>query len=419
MKKIFVCFFMFFSIITIFSQSMEIVHTFRFGEPFGLNRNWDRVEGVPEGPNAIYFQDNNLIIPDSTPPGQWRIFDEKSFVEISNILKPSHGFSISPLNSLAKGSRNKLFNLYLRRDRFPTKYSYAIDNSNIQERDQISFDYKFFLTENFLFAQTNNNELISWELLEDGRYTYRNVKETQEWLDSGVGEHIGYHIGPSKKHNFGDFRIANSGLYMGYLWRNLIFPEGEYKQISNLRDFEYIGGDSKGLSYYWGIGPLPIDYGKIFKDPNFQVMIAIVDTWTRKVTFRMLEPGSWTPPYDDDHNLLGTFPKAIHPNGDVYFFDADEEKQEYELKRLKNDWWEEMGVDQRKIARIRSNHIPLRNEESNDSGNNGYNFANEYVWVLDEGDSAIDESGTATKWIQVQKIDGRKGWIYETEVYWE
>ncbi|WP_020614764.1 hypothetical protein [Sediminispirochaeta bajacaliforniensis] len=417
MKKIGFNFLFLFVSVCAFSQTFDLIKRFPDKQPFDFKLSWNKVEGFKPGPRFIGFVDNQIVFLYSDRM-EWILMDMEDDYRIVKTIKTGIGGRfLRKFNNdyvLTRIYSNGFLSIYNRDLNHAPILNIALSDSM-----NINSDYSPFLTENFLFAQTNNNELISWELLEDGRYTYRNVKETQEWLDSGVGEHIGYHIGPSKKHNFGDFRIANSGLYMGYLWRNLIFPEGEYKQISNLRDFEYIGGDSKGLSYYWGIGPLPIDYGKIFKDPNFQVMIAIVDTWTRKVTFRMLEPGSWTPPYDDDHNLLGTFPKAIHPNGDVYFFDADEEKQEYELKRLKNDWWEEMGVDQRKIARIRSNHIPLRNEESNDSGNNGYNFANEYVWVLDEGDSAIDESGTATKWIQVQKIDGRKGWIYETEVYWE
>lgn len=213
--------------------------------------------------------------------------------------------------------------------------------------------------------------------------------------------------------------VEGGALHLMYIGRDLQFPKDEAAP-KDLEELSFIGLDSKGLSYYWGLGPAPANHRKMRQDGyDFQVMIVVIDTWTKKVTYRIMDKDAWTPPKDELNNLIGIFPKAIAPNGDVYFFDADEEKQEYELKRLRNDWWSEMGVDQRNIARITSNHIPLRKEQNNAGGNNGYNFANEFVWILEEGNAVVDDEGNNTKWIQIQKIDGRTGWIYETEVYWE
>lgn len=397
---------MFYIILNINAQQFEIIETFSFGDPFDFTPNWDRIEGYPLGPSKIYFHDGVIKIKGTREPRILLNLENENIIDQTIEYIPDGAFQVQPTGVMAYGNYKKGF-----------KFSY---NNNLYSLSNTGWprleNLVPFITQNYVFAQTLNKDLISWELLENGDYVYRNVEETTEMLELGLGELLGHHKGPYGSTNyFGDFTIRNYALNYEFDWKNYNFTDTEYYNLRNLKKFGFLGYDKKGINYFFTFLPEPLSLNNNKISEPFQILFAFVDVWTKKVYFRELPINDWTPILDEFGSLIGQFPRAIHPNGDIYFFDADEDKEEYQLKKLTNNWWEEIGVSDRKIARINSNHIPFYNEQDIKSNINGFCFENEFVWIQSEGGELNDDSN----WIHIQKIDGRKGWILDSDIYWE
>lgn len=266
-----------------------------------------------------------------------------------------------------------------------------------------------FLTDNTLFLKVGES-FISFLLLPDGEVEYRGIEETLEWLDAGNDQRIGLWQDDYGRFFFGEQSMGSNRYYTHAIWKNLIIPDGEFESLTDLNNFGHFGVDSRGLNYYIRNGSPFVRGNPINSTDPFQVYIAIVDTWTRNVTFRVLPYGAWDPPRNEE-GLFGMYPNAVHPNGDVYFFDADREAQEFQLKRLTNDWWAELGVDQRRIGRSTVNHVPLLEEPGENGPAYAHNFENEFVWVLEE--RQLDQL-----WYRIRKVSGAEGWIPADTVYW-
>jgi hypothetical protein len=279
-----------------------------------------------------------------------------------------------------------------------------------------------YLTGNMLFIASYQGDIVSWELHPEGKTLYRDIDATQEWLADGNAEKIGIqNIG--RLLYFGDFAIDYFAPLSYKNWKNYIFPEGEFSVLKQMPG-RYIGTDTKGLSYFLLAYPLG-NITEAYTMDAFQFGLAILDTWTRKVYFRIYPKGVWDPPRRMDSSgskypdVIIIESWSVNPNGEVYFVDADKKKQEYQLKKLHNNWWEETGADKRKIARIEHNYTPLRTEAIIDSKNNGYNYEREFVWILDESKKTELIDGKNASWLRVRKMDGREGWILSSEVYYE
>ena len=240
---------------------------------------------------------------------------------------------------------------------------------------------------------------------------YSPPTETLPWLQANQ-EEFGY-VKNQRYTLFGEYALE-SGKYMFWnIWQNLIPPkEGPFAGLTTTQDYEYVGVDGKGLIYYQKYHKPIISPGK---NPNYTAAIdvIIVDTWTRRVIGRTIPAGQWQPAYTEEWRVLGKFPSFIHPDGSYYIFDASLQPREYHLKRLANDWWQELGVDQRRIGRMKQNKVPLYEQNQTASTFSSYNYENEYVWVLEE-----KKVGTAL-WFKIRKMDGREGWIPSDVVHFE
>jgi len=419
-KKISILFFLG-SLSTLFSQNLDIVHSFPFGSPFDYYESWDNVEGVGPGIHFLDFPNAEIVCIGNKTPASWMIYrtmpnDWNLIENVSAEMGPYYCVGNNKNIVLYEFYSNK--GIYVYETDNPINYTHYIPYDNVLRENRVAGGLPLFITENILIFENSRKKLFTWELQPDGTYTFRDAEETQQWFEEGMGEYLGYHKGPSNYDNyFGDFRITGiDTVHTGYIWRDYIFEDSQFPDLTSLRGWSPLGYDSHGINYFYIYGPEPFSLDLDRLNYPYQIVIAIVDTWTKKVYFRMLPEGAWTPPRLSENNqTIGTYPKAIHPNGDIYFFDADLELQEYQLKRLQNDWYPEMGVDQRRIGRMEHNHIPLQNEPNDAAGNNGYNFANEFIWVLEEG----PEIDGGDRWVLVRKIDGREGWIRESELYFE
>ncbi len=172
----------------------------------------------------------------------------------------------------------------------------------------------------------------------------------------------------------------------------------KYVDITNMNQTEYVlfGKDSKGLMYYR-------DFPSGNDNVNIEFVIAVLDPFTQEVYFYE-DYGTclWTPPTDKAGKIIGSYSWTVAPDGNIYFTDADVEKGEYQIKRVINRWWDEMGINNRIIGQMNTNHIPLLTT-MNGSQNDGYCFENDFVWVT--------EQSKDNKWSKIKKIDGREGWI--------
>lgn len=422
-KLIFVCLLIFIlSCFSLVAQTIATERELKFNDQFSYYENWDRNEG--RGPGFIkLFVGRNISIFYDAPTINWWIYKNNILCEKkTNDSYASPGFISSSKNSIIIGTLNigSSVNIYKIAGDFKSP-DYKIDFSQtLPKGNSIDNNINPYLTGNMLFAETAQGDLVSWELLDGGKYAYRNIAETKTWLDDGNALKVGYT--KIRKYNcFGDFTMKSQPLMILKYWPNYKMPEGPYKNVTNYGQF--IGYDSKGLSYYYAT-----DLLQRLSDPPtmepFEVIITVIDTWTSTIYFETLPKGSWDPPRrmnaDSSYpQMIGSYAWAVHPDGDIYFFDADTTKKEYQLKRVENTWWKETGADTRNIARIDQNYIPLRTGPSNSAKNDGYNYEREFVWILEQSDTTETVNGKSVPWIRVRKMDGREGWILLSDVYYE
>ena len=257
-----------------------------------------------------------------------------------------------------------------------------------------------FMSEGMVFAQTNNNKLVSWKLLGEGKSEYYNAEKTEELLEEGLAEKVG--LTTNKKRTifyFGEFN-ATSGYGPNYtnIRNSLTFKTSGYEDRTTLQYWgTYIGTDKQGLSYYYESNLTDSGYnGKDLLELN----IAVLDPWKKEVNVIELPAGDWDPERRAG-GLIARCSQCIDEEGNVYFTDCSKEKGVYQIKKLKNTWSKELGYSERKIGRMTANRIPLYEKKDTRSENNGYNYEHEYLWVLKSG----------KKWSKVRKVDGREGYV--------
>ncbi|MDR2897905.1 MAG: hypothetical protein LBU99_03750 [Spirochaetaceae bacterium] len=410
--------------VCVYGQQISIAKVLPFGEPIQYYTEWDRNEGGAPGIAIFRITSNgNFFLKDvggdirkysADEVPLWRVYDSEMEEQIS-IESMFQGTSTDGVIGRyfyfgTRGGSEGWIRVYDERISLTTPAYIFGTRKGLTGRDVLSGSTPPYITGNIFFWETSNGDLVSWELLGEGQTQYRGIEETKQWLAEGNAEKVGYHKSNGRS-MFGDFYMISRAL--NYWKKEIIFPEGEYKELKNPSNFWYIGTDGKGLNYYRILKTDKLL--RQFPDSSTKVktVIAIEDTWTGKVVIREYPEGTWDPPrrdYEGRVEVVGMYPWAVHPNGDVYYWDADTEKEEYQLKRLVNDWWEEIGIPERKIGRIKENYIPLRLEKTEASGNNGYNYENEYVWIKEESEDG---------WVLIEKIDGRVGWIKGSSIYYD
>ena len=259
-----------------------------------------------------------------------------------------------------------------------------------------------FMTEGMVFAQTNEDKLISWKLLGNGKSEYYNAKQTQEMLDSGLAEKVGLSTNKTGTNFFfGEFNATSGyGPNFSKIKNNLEIKTPGYDEYDGVSAFNYIATDKTGLSYFWGY-----KYnGKVvaIRDPNnpIEVLIAVLDPWTKEVNIIELPAGDWDPSRNAG-GLIARCSQCIDEDGNIYFTDCNKEKGVYQIKKLTNTWSEELGYSKRIIGRVNANKIPLYKAKKTNAETNGYNYEHEFLWVLEKGKN----------WCKVRKVDGREGYI--------
>jgi hypothetical protein len=398
------------------TQSYSIVKTFPFGSPWDYYEEWDPNEGDKPGPQGFRLLDNNKIL-------------FYNWMNTSTIFSKTFERLYSTKARHIFISNGYWIEIFRDNDRLTETVTIAEMNNPEKVLDSITIPYanlerNFYycnFSDNMLFYHDVKGDLICWELLGQGKTRFRNVNETQSWLRDGNAIKYGIQLIGGNDYYFGDFSTESEEPLAYKNWKSYIFPKGEFENCKQMPG-KFLGVDSKGLSYF--LMAYPLGSKLVQSLEPFPFALAIVDTWTRNVYIRKYPAGTWDPPrrkkqYSKFLEVIIFQSWAVHPDGDVYFFDADTKKKEYQLKKLNNDWWQEIGADKRNIARIEKNYTPLRSKASFNADNNGYNYESEFVWILEESVKTGIAEGKSVPWLKVRKLDGREGWVLKNEVYFE
>ena len=376
-----------------YAQKFEVIREYPFDDFLQYYEEWPDDMGYNSpGLTFILSYKDKLLLKNSAN-SQW-FFAEEKYRKIEERIKDTH----KVVNGV----------LYLE---FAGSIGVYIESTDINNPDYIldydkeeyphyapSVDY---MTEDMIFAQTSEDELVSWKLLGEGKSEYYNAEKTEELLEEGLAEKVGLTKDKYNSYYFGEFDATNPDVpNVKNIWKELNFKTPGYEKYKNMQSFFYIGTDKKGLGYYWRYKYNGVTVA--IKDPYnpIEVVIAVLDPWKKEVNVIELPAGDWDPERRAG-GLIARCSQCIDEEGNVYFTDCSKEKGVYQIKKLTNTWSKELGYSERKIGRMTANRIPLYKAKKINSENNGYNYEHEYLWVLESG----------KKWSKVRKVDGREGYV--------
>lgn len=283
--------------------------------------------------------------------------------------------------------------------------------------------------------------------LQKGKYSH---EETLEFLDKNA-ERFGFKRGELNEKGYlrnypvignvelhdNEIRLTNID-YKSFAFSDPLIQETfEYKYMGEIykSDYpvKYDKMDSKGLFYivkdkwtyrdwerineiqriYTGekrIGPRDPEFPELEKKllelEKGYGLIIIVNPWDKTIIskkFTDLWRYSFSHEYyfrDDMNAVHANFPFAVAENGDIYVTDYDLDN--YYIKKVKNVWWDELGMTDRKIVVIEDMHIPVRKEMDKSSQPIAWLYENDFVEVL--------ETNAKDKLCRIRTIDGKEGW---------
>lgn len=282
--------------------------------------------------------------------------------------------------------------------------------------------------------------------LQKGKYSH---EETLEFLDKNA-ERFGFKRGELNEKGYlrdypvignvelheNEIRLTNID-YKSFAFSDPLIQETfeyRYKVYGSTYPVNYDKMDSKGLFYFVKDTGSDVDYWEKFKeiqriyddekhigwnDPEFPEvekmlfklqgqcgLIIIVNPWDKTIIskkFTDLWRYSFAHEYvypDGMHAVHANFPFAVAENGDIYVTDYDLDN--YYIKKVKNVWWDELGMTDRKIVVIEDMHIPVRKEMDKSSQPIAWLYENDFVEVL--------ETNAKENLCRIRTIDGKEGW---------
>ena len=393
MKRFFlICFFITIGI-NIFAQKFEVIKELPFGNPIEYYEESDPNEGMTAGICSLNIKNNYFYINDSSNYEWKSLQDLNDRFNIDN----RYCFRATKCNELSYiyGGIEKGYGInVLIKSTSLKKPDYRI---TLQE-NLVDLFYGLYITENKLFAQTENELIVYWELLPEGKTVFHNAEQTKNEMEEGLAEHLG--ITDDDGIYFGETCITtNYPPNYKYYWNNVKILTEKYNNIGSIGTF--LGTDKKGISYFYKFINSANEKRPINNpDLPITVLISALDSWTHEAEVISLPAGDWNPPRNEN-GLIAVCSQCIDEEGNIYFTDCNKEKGCYEIKKLSNDWIKKYDFYKREVGRMNANHIPLQTAAKSSAENNGYNFDHEYLWILEHGE----------EWCKVRKVDGREGWV--------
>ncbi len=415
MKKLIVCVLISALSTCIWSQTFETIEVFQDGAPFTFKTYWDDNEESSPGISSFIFIDSDSIMAiDGVTQSIYHIK-----INGNTRLIADGGFGY---RTITMGKNYITLNLPHQQQALIYQRSNMTTAAITIKLPNRRGYFNPICTGNYLFAGTVSDTITSWELdFTKGTYIFRNPQETMSLLASGLASIIGLKIPyeslrlTSRAYFFppSSFPVVRS-TFDGYNYN-----ANEYKNFGGItpRGFgDYIGTDSKGVYYFMTILPdilINDNYssGDVIRNPNKRLVFSIADPWSKRIIFRALPIGAWTPPVGD-RGLLGSYPASPHPNGEIYFFDGDEKSKTFILKRVTNDWWKELGFDTKQVGIVNDNQVRIRETPSTEAKILGYVYEMEHALVLEKGSKQETIGGQTAYWYKVRLWDNREGWVF-------
>lgn len=417
-----------FSFIT-FAQTVEVVKTFPDGQPIKFGTSWDSNEGAPPGAYLFQFCNRNTSIFVDSSTREF-FFLDKNWNVVSSYLRGTAPRSIAVGKDFialgATGDRAEIF--VLNREN-------ALNPVVVIKPIIKWWRFSGITAGKYILKPSDDGELLSWEVnMEKGSYIYRDQKKTMELLQSGLAEQLGLKEPyASLRFTSRDYSISKSSNpvvstdFEGYSYDEKKLLSFKLQENSLHSFYNFIGTDTRGLYYFSVVSPyvsIPSkSYSKdgemdnnpgnaTYTNPDKQLVFAIADPWQKKVVFRVLPKGYWNPPANTEHGLLGSYPFAIHPDGSIYFFDGDEKTKSFILKRVINDWWQELGFDKKQVGIVNDNRVRIRSTPSTSADILGYVYEMEHALVLEKGTKQETIGGQTSLWYKIKMWDNREGWVF-------
>ena len=377
------------------AQKFEVIREYPFDDFLQYYEEWPDDIGYssPGIGEIINKRGENYIFNDAN--GYWIRAND-----VTN-RKESYGFIYGEKNGILFLKFKDGLHLYIESQEIG-KPDYVLKVEGTEKYKGWPSSQAIYFTEGMVFAQTNNDKLMSWKLLGEGKSEYYNAEKTEELLEEGLAEKVGLTTNARRTNFFfGEFNATSgSGPNYSKIKEELTIKTPGYDEYEGVLGFHYIGTDKTGLSYYWGYKYNGVTVA--IRDPYnpIEVLIAVLDPWEKEVNIIELPAGDWDPERRAG-GLIARCSQCIDEEGNVYFTDCSKEKGVYQIKKLTNTWSKELGYSERKIGRMTANRIPLYKAKKINSENNGYNYEHEYLWVLESGKN----------WSKVRKVDGREGYV--------
>jgi hypothetical protein len=382
------------------NATIEEVHRFSFGQPFNFTTH--REGDADSGMGDMFFPKNGLCLINGTGYFSYFLYDEawKNIGKLPSVFGGAFHLSSTRYIVLCNRSSSSHIWVYARNDL--TKALYEIETKGTSFLD----DSVTFLTGNMLFGlDIENNMPISWELGSAGKVIFRDEGETFQWL-SLHGDQIGgykYDNGP----RFGPVGSFGYQLTQPIL-ADVDFSQGKLLGILAMSTIDIwqngglIGTDSKGLIYAYIYLPWRPDRKFLAYDDAY--CFVIIDPWQKKALFRSLKTGQ--------HMGDAGLPRAVSPDGNVYFFDVDVPAKQFVLRRVVNTWWDELKLKSIFTGTVNDNRVRIRDKPNVQGQIIDYLYEDEVARVVDKTSNQELVSGVKAPWYKIVMPDGRQGWMF-------
>ena len=398
-KKKLLTLFLFLISENLFSYEFEIYKSYTFNETISYWDKWDPQEGVKSGIMQLASFYDKLFL--NTPENQtlqsfFELENETNNLRIRSLFnRPVLSSPQSDFMIIGDLYENKNLKLY-------------IDSTNLNlpdydislENNRVTLSY--YITDNKLFALSLKNNLVYWDLGKNGKTIFHNEYEVKDYDKEFFIDYYG--IVFSEKTNsyfFGDSSFSGEFPPAYYKYSNdLKIKTKGYENINFKRMFNFKGVDKNGYAYYIAFLNNPSENVLYNNNVDIKLAFAVLDPWTHEIYIIETPVGDIKLPRNENGSLT-LYDYCVDKEGNFYFSDCNINKQQFEIKKLKNDWVMNLGLYNREIGRMNSNHIELRKAADSSADFDGYNFEHDYLWILEHG----------KEWSKVRKIDGREGWV--------
>ena len=406
MKKVWFCLIIGVLISNVYAEKSKIVKHLKFNEPLKYYTYWDPNEGISPGIDILIAKNDNEFYAFSYAAYNWYHFHDDKYEKLFDINatpsetgKPIYYFSddivvLGLINLLNAENKPVGLQLYIKTDKDEFKIS-----KQLPEYYYVFSENYIYYTGNDLLILLDDNETIRMNIKSEKEYEFFDKNETSEWL-----KYNSQSLGLSKIENyysFGDYLITSYSKPAYINFQDLkIDAKGRKYHIYYDLKYESIGKDCYGCSYF-----------RLLKNDakkhNMKYSIAVHNAWTNEIKiYDDYDVNDWNPPRidgvdDDELKFIGTYPWTVGADGAIYFFDADDKKREYQIKKIENRWHKDFGIDKKQIGHCNSNDISLYTEKNVTSKLDVFSYCNDCLWILKkEGE-----------FCKVRKIDGLEGWI--------